>query len=495
MGSRILSGVAWKAGSQIWLQVSRMVVALILARMLAPHDFGLAAMVFVFSSFVVVFTDNALGTALVQRRALDDGDRSTVFWVSAGVGLLLTLAGVALSGPLASFYGEQEVQALFAAVSIGFLMSALGTTHSALLVRDMRFRRLEIRQILATAVGAAVGITFAVSGFGAWAIVGQQLAETVVSTILLWAFMPWRPRAVVSLASLKRLGGFAGNVFGENLVAQSFRTVNNLLIGRFLGAGAVGTFTLATNVILVPFTRIAGPLQQVFFPAFSRMNDDRERLADLWIRATRVIALVSMPALVGLIIVAPDFVHVALGPRWSEAVPIIQILGFAGLLASLQTLNPEVLLALGRAGTLFRLTIVNVLAAIAALIIGMEWGLIGVAVANLVVTSFIEPARAYITARALGISLWRFVRPLSGVAEATALMGIAVLALRELMISGGVPTAARLVLAIAAGAVVYGACCFWRASDVTDEILGVIRRRRGRTAPAVGLMTPGPAES
>ena len=163
MGSRILSGVAWKAGSQIWLQLSRMVVALILARMLAPHDFGLAAMVFVFSSFVVVFTDNALGTALVQRRELQDDDRSTVFWVSTGVGLLLTLTGVALSGPLAAFYGEDAVQALFAAVSIGFFVSALGTTHSALLVRDMRFRRLEIRLIAATAVGAAAGIFVALS--------------------------------------------------------------------------------------------------------------------------------------------------------------------------------------------------------------------------------------------------------------------------------------------------------------------------------------------
>jgi O-antigen/teichoic acid export membrane protein len=495
IGSRIVSGMAWKAASQVTLQVSRMVVALILARQLAPHDFGLAAMVFVFSSFVVVFTDNALGTALIQRRDLTDDDRSTVFWFSAVVGVLLALGGLALSGPLAAFYGEDAVQPLFAAFSIGLFVSALGTTHSALLVRDMQFRRLELRQIAATTVGAGVGVTMAFSDFGAWSIVGQQLAETLTSTVLLWILMPWRPRARVSRASLSKLGGFAGNVFGENLVAQSFRTLNSILIGRFLGAAAVGTYTLANNVILVPFSRIAGPLQQVFFPAFSRMSEDRERLADIWLRATRMIALLAMPALVGLIIVAPDFVHVALGSRWDDATTVIQILGWVGLLASVQTLDAEVLLALDRAGTFFRFTLVTAVAMTAAFVVGMQWGIVGVAVANLAMTLVIEPARTIVTSRAAGISPWRFVRAVSGVAQATALMAAVVLAVRELMVTGGVPPLVRLMVAIAVGALVYLPACLWRAPEVRAEITGVIRRRRHRApAPAV-VLTPGTAET
>ena len=152
-----------------------MVVALILARLLTPHDWGLAAMVMVFSGFVVVFTDSALGTALIQRTELSEGDRSTVFWTSAGVGLLLALTGIACSGPLARFYREPAVRPLFAALSVGFFITSLGATQMALLVRDMQFRRLELRQMAATVVGACTGITVALSHFGAWAIVGQQL--------------------------------------------------------------------------------------------------------------------------------------------------------------------------------------------------------------------------------------------------------------------------------------------------------------------------------
>jgi O-antigen/teichoic acid export membrane protein len=476
IGSRIRTGLAWKAGSQVTLQISRMVVALILARLLAPHEWGLAAMVLLFSSFVIVFTDSALGTALIQRRELNEEDRSTVFWTSAGIGLLLLGGGVALSGPLASFYGEPEVRPLFAVLSIGFFISTLGTTQSALLVREMQFRVLEVRQICATVIGAATGITIAVANFGAWAIVGQQIAEAVTSTILLWVLSPWRPSRTFSFGSLRRLGGFAGNVFGENLLYQAGRNVSSLLIGRFLGAAALGTYSLATNVILVPFSRIAGPLQQVFFPAFSRMSDDRTRVADVWIRATRLVGSISIPSLVGLAIVAPDFVHVVLGERWKAATPVIQILAWVGLIQSLQTLSGEVLLALNRAGWLLRFTILWCAGSIGAFALGLHWGILGVAACYAVATALIEPLRTYITARALGISPWRFVGAFAGIAQATAVMAVALLAARPALEAAGVASALRLVLLVGLGGVVYVGACLWRAPELRMEIQGVFRR-------------------
>jgi O-antigen/teichoic acid export membrane protein len=485
IGSRIRSGLAWKAASQITVQISRIVVALLLARLLAPHDWGVAAMVLVFSGFVVVFTDNALKTALIQRRDLLEEDRSTVFWSSAGVGLLLALGGIAISGPLASFYGEPTVQPLFIALSIGFFVTSLGTTQSALLARDMEFRRLELRQITATLIGAVAGVSIALADFGAWAIVGQQLAETATSTVLLWFVTPWRPSLTFSPASLRRLGGFAGYVFGENVLYQAGRNLSSVAIGRLLGAAALGTYTLATNVILMPFARIAGPLQQVFFPAFSLMRDDRERMADVWIRASRLVALISMPALVGLTIVAPDFVDVVLGPRWSNATIVIQTLAIVGLLQAIQTLNGEVLLALNRAKVFFWFTMLWFAGSLAAVLIGQHWGINGVAVASTIAALAIEPVRAIITTRALGIPLSRFVRSFGGVAQATGLMALAVLAARAALTASDVPVAGRLVLMILVGAAVYVAGCLWRAPEVMDEIRRALGRgRSGRETPS-----------
>ncbi len=242
---------------------------------------------------------------------------------------------------------------LFAVLSIGFFVAALGATHSALLVRAMRFRHLELRQIAATVVGAVTGIGLA------WPASVHGRSSVSISRkpwcppCCLWYLARWRPSLTFSIASVRRLGGFAGTVFAENILYQAGRNVGSLMIGRFLGAASVGAYLLATNVILVPFSRMAGPLQQVFFPAFSQMSDDRERMAAVWIRATRLIGMISVPALVGLVIVAPDFVQVVLGPKWHEVTPLIQILACAGIIQSLQTLSGEVLLALGRASTGF----------------------------------------------------------------------------------------------------------------------------------------------
>ena len=477
-GSKIRSGVAWKALSQITLQVSRTVVALVLARMLAPHDWGLAAMVLVFSGFAVVFTDSALGTALIQRRDLNEADKSTVFWVNVAIGAVLAVAGLAFAGTLARFYGEPEIRGLFAALSIGFFVTGLGSTHLALLVRDMEFRKLELRQIAATLVGAGTGVTVAVKGFGPWAIIGQQLGEAVTSTLLLWLMTPWRPSATVSRASLSKLGGFAGNVFGENLLYQAGRNLGNLLIGRFLGPAAVGAYALATNVILVPFSRLAGPLQQVFFPAFSRMRDDPEQMATVWIRATRLVGLVSIPSLVGLGLVAPDFVAVVLGNRWDKTATVIQILACVGIVQSLQSLNGEVLLALNRAGTLFRFTIVWFAASVAAFAIGIHWGVLGVAACFAAATLLVEPLRTYLTTRALGISPWAVVRSLGGVVQATTVLAVAVIAARQTLIAIGMPTAPRLVCLVLVGASAFAGGCLWRAPDLIGEIRAVLRRPR-----------------
>ena len=493
IGSRILSGVAWKAGSQITLQVSRMVVALVLARMLAPHDWGLAAMVLVFSGVVVVFTDNALGTALIQRRELLAGDRSTVFWTSAAVGLVLMLAGIAFAGGLASFYGEPEVRTLFAVLSVSFFVSALRATQTALLIREMQFRRLELAQMAATVTGASVGIAIALADHGAWAIVGQQLAEASTLTALIFFLAPWRPSLTYSFASLRRLGGFAGNVFAENLLYQAGRNLSSLLIGRFLGPAAVGAYALATNVILVPFSRIAAPLQQVFFPAFSQMSHDRARLADVWIRASRLVGVISVPSLVGLVIVAPDFVQVVLGSRWEEATPVIRILAVVGIIQSVQSLSGEVLLALNRAGTLLRFTMLWFAASVGAFALGLHWGILGVAALYAVATIAVEPVRTYLTTRALGIPFRSFVTAFSGVAQAAAVMAVALLAARSALVEAGVSAAPRLVLLVLIGVAAYVAGFLWRAPETTREITSVIGRR-GRRGPRVEQLEAGLAE-
>jgi O-antigen/teichoic acid export membrane protein len=483
MRGRILSGLAWKVASQVFDQGSRIAVALVLARLLTPHDYGLAAMVLVFSSLVVIFADLALGAALVQRRELSETDRSTVFWTSAAVGVLFSAAGIALSGPIAAFYGEPDVQPLFAAFSVGFAVTALGTTQKALLSREMAFRSLELRVMAGTAVGGVLGVWLALEGFGAWAIIGQQLAIAGVSTLLLWVLSPWRPGFTFSFATLRSFGGFSASVFGTRMLFYLNRNADNVLIGRFLGPAALGVYAVAYNVMLAPLSRIAQPVVEVLFPAFSRMQDDRQRLASAWLRGNRLIGALTIPGMLGLIVVAPEFVSVVLGDRWTEATPVIQILAWVGLIQSLQRLNSSILMACDRAGTLLRYSVVVLVASLAAFVLGLNWGIVGVATAYAISSTFVEAYYCRLTAQALGLSVWSVARSLGGVAQASVGMLACVIAAKLVLVDQGVPDAARLVVLTLLGLAVFAALCFWRAPEVRRELRG-LRRARPEPAPA-----------
>ena len=487
--SPVLRGLAWKGTSQIFLQVSRLAVAVILARMLTPKEYGLAAMALVLASLVIVFSDVALGAALVQRTRLSEADRSTAFWTSVGVGALCTVLGIVLSGVFAGFYGDPDVQPLFAVLSLSFFITSLATTHEALLVREMDFRGLELRMMIATAAGAATGIYLAAAGYGAWAIIGQQLAIAGVSTALLWLFSPWRPSFGFSRASLHSLGGFSANVFVHRLLYYLHRNVDNLLIGRYLGPAALGVYGFAYNVMLVPFSRIAGPLTEVLFPAFSRMQDDRPRMTAVWVRAVRLVASFSVPALAGLAVVAPDFVQVVLGDKWEHTTILIQILAWVGLLQSLQTLNPQILQALDRTTALLRYTIVFFVFHLTAFAIGLQWGVVGVAVGYLISSLVVEPLFTWLTARALGVSPLVLLRGLWGVLQASAVMFVAVLAVHYALDQAHVRPALRLALEVSVGVAVYVPCWMWRAGDAFAE-LKTFRRRTRRPAPTLALEPP-----
>jgi O-antigen/teichoic acid export membrane protein len=481
---RILRGFAWKAASEGALQLSKIIVAVTLARLLTPHDYGVAGMVIVFATIVPIFSDLALGAALIHRPTLTEADRSTVFWTNVATGILLTALCIGLAGPLASYYHEPQVRPLFMVFSLTFFLGSLGSTQLALLTKEMNFRGLETRVMIGTTVGAAVGISVAALGGGAWAIVGQQVSLAFVSTALLWRFSTWRPRFIFSTRSLRELGRYSGNVFGSHVLIQLGPNVNNLLIGRFAGAAALGSFTLAQNVILQPFYRIAAPIQEVLFPAFSTLQDQPERIEALWLRANRLLAAVTVPALIGLAIVAPDFVDVVLGERWKHATAVIQILCCVGILQALQRLNLSVLQARDRTRELLWFTVFALLAGIAAVAVGLHWGVLGVATAYALISTVTLPVFTWITARAVGSSLRACVANIWGVVQAGAGMAVVLLVVRHALVAWHLPPFLRLLVLIPIGALCFVTLASWRAPELRPEIASVRRRIAGAAGRA-----------
>ena len=356
--ARVLGGLSWVVGSQVGLQLTRVIAAIAIARLLTPEEYGLAALALVFASLVLVFSDLALGAALIQRKTLSEVDRDTAFWVTAGSGVVFAALGVALSGPLAALYGDPDAQPLLAVLSITFIVSALGAPQQSLMLRDMDFRRVEVLPMIGAIAGGVAGVALAASGAGAWAIILQYVAAAAVTTLLVWWRSPWKPRLAFSMASVRDLGGFSIYMLGHRMLYYLQTNGDRFLIGRFIGTASLGVYAIAYNTILQPASKLGGPLQRVMSPAFCRIQDEPERIAAAWARVTRVLASLCVPALLGLIVVAPDFVPVVLGDQWDEAVPVIQILAWVGIVQALQSLSVDVLMARGRARTIFRFSLV-----------------------------------------------------------------------------------------------------------------------------------------
>ena len=479
----VVRGLLWQLFGRGTWQLSQVVVVVLLAHVLTPREYGVAGMVLVIIAFEPLLAGTGLGSTLVQRPAITELDKSTVFWTNAGIGLIACLVGVAVSPLVADFYGTSEVGPLFAAASGVFFLSSLSSVQANLLIREMDFRMLELRSTAATLVGAASAILVAAEGGGPWALIVQQLAFYTVSLVLLTVASKWRPRLIFSRKSLRELRSFGANVSGTILMSQMTQNADNVLIGRVLGASALGLYTFGYSLIMMPVSRIASPLVQVLYPVFARVQAERARLTSLYLRSLRIMLAITLPAMLGLIVVAPDLISVVFGRRWHDATPIVQILSAVGLTLGVSSLNATLLQAIDRTRLLLRYSVVLFIASLISFVVGLNWGIVGVAGCFAGVNLFVQPVYLHLTARTIGIGLRECLGALAGVFQATALSIGTALVTRGLLISSGAPAGLRLAAVIAAAAVVYAGALLWRA----PEVVGEVRRlgpRRGVPEPA-----------
>jgi O-antigen/teichoic acid export membrane protein len=472
----VARGVLWKAATRTVGSVTRLVVLIVLARLLTPEDYGLAGMAMVVTTFVMIFTDPALGAALVQRPTIDERDRSTVFWLAAAIGVTLTILGVVTSGLVADFFGEPEVQSLFAVTSLCFVLASVSVTPRALLLRKLAYRTLEIRDMISLVAAGAVAVAIAFAGFGPWAVVSNVVAYWVVSTVLIWFLVDWRPQRRFSAESVRNLGGFSLRILSAQSLSWGNENVDKGLVGRFLGASALGAYSLAYTAMLAPATVLGQPLYQSLSPAYSRIQEDKERLERAWLMSKRVSVAVVAPALVALLVLASEFVHVVLGERWDDAIVPLQLLCLGGVATSLTELNWAVLQSRGEASTMLRLTVLASVVTWAAFAGGLAWGIVGVAAFYAAAKWLLVIPATWITTRALAFDFWSALRASTAMLPAAIVAGAVGAAARQLLLQTSVPEAALLMLVGAAVMIVYGAIVVAFAPAVVREVTRAIRR-------------------
>ncbi|MCJ2541341.1 lipopolysaccharide biosynthesis protein [Synechococcus bigranulatus str. 'Rupite'] len=445
--------------------------AVVMARLLSPEDFGLLSMASVFTGIVYVVLDLGLGAALVQRKNIEPQHVSSIFWMNVSVGLCLSLMGIALSWPIAIFYKTPAVQWVIAALACCFSIAALGSTQEALLTRKMHFRALEFRRMLSHLVGIITGLIMAYLGWGVWSLVGRIVITSLLGTALLWYISSWRPTWKFRWVDVREMSGFSNDVLGGNLLGYVGRNADNLLIGRFLGAIELGFYSMAYNLMTAPLDRIAQVLAGVLFPALSRQQENLSKVKQSWFRASQLVVAVVIPLVVGLILLAPELVQVFYGEKWLPAVPILQILAVRALVVSLKALDGTVLMAIGQTRLRLNMIALSVGVAVLSFLIGIPFGIRGVALSFTSFTSLISMIGLYLTLKCVNSSFVAYFGNLSGILFATAGMTVGVFTMKLIWLDSAVNL---LMTAILLGGILYLRLLQLMAPDVIQQGIGIL---------------------
>lgn len=409
-----VSGVRWTSLSLVIRQGVQWITTIILARILLPADFGLIGMVLVVIGLISLFRDLGFSAAVIQRKEITERFLSSIFWVNVLLGLMATVIPFFLSNFIAYFYHEPKIVPVLKVLSLTFFISGLSILQQSLFQRELDFRSLAIYEILSSLIGSLVSLTLAFQGFGVWSLVFQSLVTTIVMTVLLFVFCRWKPRLVFKWAEVRSITRFSLNLTGYNIFNYFARNMDNILIGKFLGAEALGYYSLAYRIMLYPLQAIYRVIGRVIFPLFSQIQSEDARFRGIYLKLVSNVAIVTFPIMMMVMVLAEPFVLVLFGPQWMPAVVIVVVLAPIGLIQSVGMSVGVIYQAKGRTDWMFRWGVGVGILVMIAFVIGLRWGILGVAVAYGIVSllcayhNFAIPFRLIsLPMREFGRILWR----------------------------------------------------------------------------------------
>jgi O-antigen/teichoic acid export membrane protein len=421
--SRTVRGIGWSATARVAQLLMSILISAILARLLTPSDFGLIAMVLVFSNLVAVFSGFGLTAAIVQKPEISDETLSSSFWVNVGLGALLTVALAASAPLIAAFYSQPRLAPLVVLISTTFFITSFSDVSFALLTKRMNFKAIGIISVCASGASGVIGIFLAFSGYGVWSLAWYTVLGSVFTAVLTLIYARWVPHFLLGLKHVKELLGFGANLTGFDFVSYFALNMDNLLIGRFLGSAALGFYNLAYNLLVLPVTSISNVVGNVMFPALSIIQHDKRLVRDAYIRANRYVATVSFPLMIWLLVAAPQLVQVVYGPKWIPVIPLIQIFALAGLEQSIENIG-WIFMSQGRTDVMFKMGIVTAIVLVISFVVGLRGGVEGVVLAY-TIAIYLKAYPVFVIAfRLIDMKVRQALAPLWSVALAALALGI-----------------------------------------------------------------------
>ncbi|PAK35695.1 teichuronic acid biosynthesis protein TuaB [Bacillus safensis] len=480
MKKRMLGGAKWTSLSALIITIIQIAQFAFLGNVMSLKEFGLVGMITTVTIFTQILLDLGIGAAIIQKEQTTERQLSTLYWINLLTGIILFCLLILLSPMIAAFYNRPELEGLLKLLSIMFLIAPIGQQYQYMMQKDLAFKTLSTIEAIATIISLLVLLVFAffMNPIVAY-VISQVLLQSGKGLMYAAAYwQKWRPAPVFALGEVKEFFSFGAFQLASRLVNRAGSNIDMILIGRFLGAEALGIYSLAYQIVTIPVLKINPIVTRVAFPVFAKSQRDHSMLREGFLSMTNMLALVSFPLLIGLAAVSDSFIEVVFGEKWLVAVPVLNILCIVGLLRVLMNPNGSILLAKGRADLAFYwdtgMLIVYGCALYAGVTTGslltVAWIYSGVSLLNFIVGRWLM---AYV----IQLDMKVYLKSLGKPAVMTLLMAVCAVALHQGMKLTSADISLQLLLTVCVSAALYSLLLIKMYPQAAGKLL-----RRGRSS-------------
>jgi teichuronic acid exporter len=452
IAERTVSGFIGLGSARLIQQSLAWILSIVIARLLSPSDYGLMALAVFFTNFIAFVSEFGLSSALIQRKDLEDQDVHTVFWVMLGANLAIYAFVWFVSEPIASYYEIPQLATVIRVLALTFVISSIRLIPMCLMTRELQIARCGWAELIGAVVSGLAMVVLAYAGYGIWALVLGSLTNSVITTVMFLWLRPWMPRMQFQFARFSGMLSYGALMNTSKILSYLSGNADNLIAGKVLGGTALGLYNMAFILGTMPTQKVTPIIYRISFPVMARLQDDDQRSRQYFMTSSLYIALFAAPAMIGLMVIADDFVALVLGEKWMAIVLPLRVLCSVGILKGLAVMLNVVLSARARTTILIGYCGLEAVVLLVAFLIGSRFGIAGIAAAWLFAYPCLFLYQLRYALRELHIPLLAYIANLKWIAFGTIALTVTGLAGRMMIESAGLQ---RLVVATGMGALGY----------------------------------------
>lgn len=449
--SKAVSGLIWKFAERCGAQAVSFIVSIILARLLLPSDYGIIAMVTIFITISQVFVDSGMGNALIQKKDADDTDFSSVFYFNIILCLIIYGILFMIAPIIANFYNNSNLTDVIRVLGITIIISSVKNVQQAYVSKHMIFKKFFFATLGGTIIAATIGICMAYMGFGVWALVAQQVANTLIDTIILWITVKWRPKLLFSLKRIKELFSYGWKLLVSALINTFYDNIRQLVIGKKYSSADLAYYNNGKKFPSFIVNNINSSIDSVLLPAMSSEQSDIKRVRSMTRRAIKTSSYIMWPLMIGLAIVAEPLVKLLLTEKWMSSVIFLQIFSIIYAIEPIQTANLIAIKAIGRSDIFLKLEIIKKSIGLIILFMTMKYGVLAIGLGMLLYSVIASMLNSYPNKNLLNYSYFEQIKDILPSIVISCFMALIIWPIKYI----GLNYIVTMIIQVILGAIIY----------------------------------------